>query len=96
MFWKKNIKTSRACCQIFNYIHWSFLFVCCRYKGYNFPGQIVQSGVLQELPEFEFREDDVLVASFPKTGQFMKLMKNILFINLQQMVNLLNIIFTEK
>lgn len=39
-----------------------------RYKGYIFPGQLVMSGVFKELPDFQFRQDDVLVASYPKAG----------------------------
>ncbi|KAG0710509.1 Sulfotransferase family cytosolic 1B member 1 [Chionoecetes opilio] len=39
-----------------------------RYQGYIFPGQLVMSGVFKELPDFQFRQDDVLVASYPKAG----------------------------
>ncbi|XP_045597113.2 sulfotransferase 1E1 [Procambarus clarkii] len=39
-----------------------------RYKGYVFPGQIVMSGVFQELPKFQFKSDDIIVASYPKAG----------------------------
>ncbi|KAB7504294.1 Sulfotransferase family cytosolic 1B member 1 [Armadillidium nasatum] len=39
-----------------------------RYKGFIFPGEIILSGILQELPKFQFRENDVIVASFPKSG----------------------------
>lgn len=39
-----------------------------RYKGYVFPGKLILSGVFKELPHFEFRPDDIIVASYPKTG----------------------------
>lgn len=39
-----------------------------RYKGFVFPGQIVMSGVLKELTHFQFKPDDIIVASYPKTG----------------------------
>ncbi|KAK8738050.1 hypothetical protein OTU49_004373, partial [Cherax quadricarinatus] len=39
-----------------------------RYKGHVFPGQLVMSGIFQELPNFRFKSDDVVVASYPKTG----------------------------
>lgn len=39
-----------------------------RHKGYIFPGQLVMSGVFKELPDFQFRSSDVIVASYPKCG----------------------------
>ncbi|XP_042886970.1 sulfotransferase 1C4-like [Penaeus japonicus] len=39
-----------------------------RHKGYIFPGQMVMSGVFKELPHFQFRASDVIVASYPKCG----------------------------
>ncbi|XP_018011736.1 sulfotransferase 4A1 isoform X2 [Hyalella azteca] len=48
--------------------HYEPNIVFYRYGGYVFPEQIVLSGVLQELPNFQARETDVIVASFPKTG----------------------------
>uniref|UniRef100_A0A0P4WJ54 Sulfotransferase domain-containing protein n=1 Tax=Scylla olivacea TaxID=85551 RepID=A0A0P4WJ54_SCYOL len=39
-----------------------------RHKGYIFPGQLVMSGVFKELHDFQFKEEDVLVASYPKAG----------------------------
>lgn len=35
-----------------------------------FPGALVTTGVLRDLPSFQFRKDDVVVASFPKAGVF--------------------------
>ncbi|XP_066957242.1 uncharacterized protein [Macrobrachium rosenbergii] len=32
-------------------------------KGYVFAGQLIMSGVLKELPDFQFRPDDIIVAS---------------------------------
>lgn len=33
-----------------------------------FPGDIAKSGILKQLKSFELKEDDVIVASFPKSG----------------------------
>ena len=39
-----------------------------RYKSCVFPGDIVKSGVLKQLDSVELKGQDVIVASFPKSG----------------------------
>lgn len=53
------------CITLFCMIYYLFF----RYKGYVFPGNLVLSGVFSELPKFHFRSDDVIVASYPRTGK---------------------------
>ncbi|XP_076030747.1 sulfotransferase 1E1-like isoform X2 [Oratosquilla oratoria] len=43
-------------------------FAIYRYHGYSIAGPIVMSGILKELKKFQFKPDDVIVSSFPKTG----------------------------
>ena len=45
------------------------IFFFSRYKGYIFPKEIIMTGVLKELETFEFTKNDIIVASYPKTGK---------------------------
>lgn len=40
-----------------------------RCKSCIFPGDIVKSGILQKLESLELKSNDVIVASFPKSGE---------------------------
>ena len=39
-----------------------------RYKSYIFPSDIIKSGTLKQLDTLELNQNDIIVASFPKSG----------------------------
>lgn len=42
-------------------------------KSCIFPGDIVKSGTLKQLQSLELKRDDIIVASFPKSGTYLSL-----------------------
>ncbi len=51
-----------------------------RCKSCIFPGDIVKSGTLKKLESLELKNNDVIVASFPKSGMFINMFSVNIFI----------------